>query len=501
MKKNTIRMLGIDVPKWLVLVALNAAIFLYCGLGTYMTMPEYFTEEFPRPLTLMDWLAFQKNAILGGGILSVLAYGLVFQISAPLMVADTFARKFRRTAKRSVFSLLPNTDTTSTTPEEFYDKVCALVLEHFFGDTKEFQAAAVKLKRSFKSFDDAASVAHEAMEKLKDRHTLIWDAAATAQLEAEEDERGVVSYEVYSCGDTRIALVGIKTFRSKHTSAELADALRELQNVDAFVLDLRNNPGGLTDQSFRAFDLLCDGGTFLIAQGKGLCRYRYYVTEETRCKEIDGEVTETERLGNLTGGKPLLVLVNQATCSAAEILPRALVEHRNAKIVGVTTWGKETGQDRHRLCFGTSLRVSVIQLQPGGPVEPHFKVGGSEAQVSFALNACRAMVLTRRETASVDLMKATPEALYLGFVLYDRLEEFSKHCNGKAYLTRPEYRRLGEALEELGRKLGVKASFTTHGYDTEITIHDGGQLYLRLCLWEEIENGKVQLWHQWSYQA
>jgi carboxyl-terminal processing protease len=127
------------------------------------------------------------------------------------------------------------------------------------------------------------------------------------------------------------------------TGDEMADAVNGFGNLKGLVLDLRENPGGLLSQAVDVCDHLLSKGQTIVSQ-----RGRAYP---------DQNYTATH--GN--GGKifPIIVLVNQDTASAAEIVSGALQDHDRALIVGATTFGKGLVQTVYNLSENSGLALTT----------------------------------------------------------------------------------------------------------------------------------------------
>jgi len=135
---------------------------------------------------------------------------------------------------------------------------------------------------------------------------------------------------------------------SEATSADTAAALAQLRQqnaLDVLVLDLRNDPGGLVDQSIAVADLFLDAGTIVTIRGR------------------QGSV-ETQRAhkGGVATNVPIIALVDQGTASAAEILAGALRDHGRAKLVGTKTYGKGTVQTFFDLEDGAGLKLTTARF-------------------------------------------------------------------------------------------------------------------------------------------
>jgi carboxyl-terminal processing protease len=98
--------------------------------------------------------------------------------------------------------------------------------------------------------------------------------------------------------------------------------------IKGFVVDLRNNPGGLLDQAISVSDAFLDKGEIVSTRGRN--------AEETQ--------RFNARPGNLTKGKPVIVLINGGSASASEIVAGALQDHKRATLVGTRSFGKGSVQ-------------------------------------------------------------------------------------------------------------------------------------------------------------
>jgi carboxyl-terminal processing protease len=134
---------------------------------------------------------------------------------------------------------------------------------------------------------------------------------------------------------------------SANATAEVADAVTKLkeQGAEAYILDLRNNPGGLLQAGIEIARLWLDQGTIV-----------YTVNRQ-------GMLGSFEAMGPALTEAPLVVLVNQGTASASEILAGALQDNRRAKIVGEKTFGKGLIQSLFDLADGSGLAVTVAKYE------------------------------------------------------------------------------------------------------------------------------------------
>lgn len=129
-----------------------------------------------------------------------------------------------------------------------------------------------------------------------------------------------------------IGYVRITTF-NQNTMPGLEKAIAEIKKeagdkIIGYVVDLRNNPGGLLNQAISVSDAFLDKGEIVSTRGRN---------------ESDTKRDNAAR-GDLTDGKPIIVLINGGSASASEIVAGALQDHRRAIIVGTQSFGKGSVQ-------------------------------------------------------------------------------------------------------------------------------------------------------------
>ena len=121
---------------------------------------------------------------------------------------------------------------------------------------------------------------------------------------------------------------------NEQTSEGLKKAISDItaqvpnDKLKGYVLDLRNNPGGLLDQAISVSDAFLERGEIVSTRGRN--------AEETQ--------RYSARAGDLTKGKPIIVLVNGGSASASEIVAGALQDHKRATILGTRSFGKGSVQ-------------------------------------------------------------------------------------------------------------------------------------------------------------
>lgn len=129
-----------------------------------------------------------------------------------------------------------------------------------------------------------------------------------------------------------VAYIRITSFSGdtdKMVERAIKQAKKELKgNIKGVVLDVRNNPGGLLDQAVNISDLFLDKGEIV----------------STRSRNEEDTVRYTAKEGDITDGLPIVVMINDGSASASEILAGALQDHKRAIILGEKSFGKGSVQ-------------------------------------------------------------------------------------------------------------------------------------------------------------
>jgi carboxyl-terminal processing protease len=153
----------------------------------------------------------------------------------------------------------------------------------------------------------------------------------------------------YNAEGDDVGYIRITTF-NEQTTANLQKAIDDLKKqlgpkLKGYVVDLRNNPGGLLDQAISVSDAFLDQGAIVLTRGRNL--------EETQ--------RSNARPGDLTDGKQLVVLINGGSASASEIVAGALQDHHRAIILGTRSFGKGSVQTIIPLGSNGALRLTTAR--------------------------------------------------------------------------------------------------------------------------------------------
>ena len=135
---------------------------------------------------------------------------------------------------------------------------------------------------------------------------------------------------------------------NENSSEQIENKINELeknQNVRAYILDLRNNPGGLLSQAIRISDLFLDNGEIVSTKSRKPSENRKWFAKK----------------GDLTEGKTLIVSINYGSASASEIVAGALKDHKRAIILGENSYGKGSVQSIIPLKNKGAIRLTVAK--------------------------------------------------------------------------------------------------------------------------------------------
>src|SRR3954465_6056305 len=154
-----------------------------------------------------------------------------------------------------------------------------------------------------------------------------------------------------------IAYIRITTFNEQTTEGlkrEVANLTTQIgaDKIKGFIIDMRNNPGGLLEEAVTVSDSFLDRGEIVSTRGRN--------AEETQRR--------TAHAGDLTKGKPVMVLINGGSASASEIVAGALQDHKRATLIGTRSFGKGSVQTIIPLGSGNgALRLTTARyFTPSG---------------------------------------------------------------------------------------------------------------------------------------
>ena len=141
-----------------------------------------------------------------------------------------------------------------------------------------------------------------------------------------------------------IRLTSFNENSGKQVEKNIKD-LEKNNNIKSYILDLRNNPGGLLSQAIKISDFFLDSGEIVSTKSRKASENRKWFAKE----------------GDLTKGKTLIVLINYGSASASEIVAGALKDHKRAILLGENSYGKGSVQSIIPLKNNGAIRLTVAK--------------------------------------------------------------------------------------------------------------------------------------------
>jgi carboxyl-terminal processing protease len=143
----------------------------------------------------------------------------------------------------------------------------------------------------------------------------------------------------------KIGYLKLKSF-NENSYNQLSKKINKFEKnnkLNGYILDLRNNPGGLLTQAINITDFFLDNGEIVSTKGRKISETRRFFS----------------RKGDGIDGKPLIVIINNGSASASEIVAGALKDHKRAIILGENTYGKGSVQSIIPLKNGGGIRLTI----------------------------------------------------------------------------------------------------------------------------------------------
>ncbi len=200
---------------------------------------------------------------------------------------------------------------------------------------------------------------NEAVEKM--RGPVNTDLTVTIRREGSEPFDLTITRDVIKIQSVRnrvedsVGYIRITTF-NQQTMPGLEQAISEIKaeagsELQGYIIDLRNNPGGLLDQAVEVSDAFIEQGEIV----------------STRGREVDDSQRFNAKPGDLAEGLPMIVLINGGSASASEIVAGALQDHRRAIVMGTKSFGKGSVQTIIPLGLNGAMRLTTARyFTPSG---------------------------------------------------------------------------------------------------------------------------------------
>ena len=147
--------------------------------------------------------------------------------------------------------------------------------------------------------------------------------------------------------DNNIGYIRLTSF-NENSSEQIKDKVNKLnkfKDLKGYILDLRNNPGGLLSQAIKISDFFLENGEIVSTKSRKVSENRKWFAKK----------------GDITMGKTLLVLINYGSASASEIVAGALKDHKRAIIIGENSYGKGSVQSIIPLKNRGAIRLTIAK--------------------------------------------------------------------------------------------------------------------------------------------
>ena len=145
--------------------------------------------------------------------------------------------------------------------------------------------------------------------------------------------------------DKNLGYIRLKSF-NENSDKQFLDIVKRYEKnlkINGYILDLRNNPGGLLTQAINITDFFLNGGEIVSTKGRNASETRKFFAKK----------------GDQIKGKPIIVLINNGSASASEIFAGALKDHKRAIILGENSYGKGSVQSIIPLRNGGGIRLTI----------------------------------------------------------------------------------------------------------------------------------------------
>ena len=190
-----------------------------------------------------------------------------------------------------------------------------------------------------------------------------------------------------------IGYIRLRAF-NEQSHNQLIKQLKKISNkkMDGYILDLRNNPGGLLSQAIKITETFLDGGEIVSTRGRNKNDIRIYNAKK----------------GDRINNKPLIVLINQGSASASEIVSGALKDHKRAILLGERSFGKGSVQSIIPLKNRGGLRLTTAKYYLPSGVSIHEK--GVEPDITVKRNKDNFKINTKTDNQlnyAINLLKVS----------------------------------------------------------------------------------------------
>jgi C-terminal processing protease CtpA/Prc len=295
--------------------------------------------------------------------------------------------------------------------EASYEKAWKTIRDNYFDRDKlgEWERWHHAFDGKLTSRDDLAAAVKQMLGSLKDDYSYVLSDEARRERQSGHKSKGTVTSATLP---GNIGYIRVSSLSPDNVIGEFRHNIGRLQGADGYVIDLRGNHGGFISNADGLFSMLADEGTFMTFRGRhdgSPDDEHFQLTADGWNVAENGKLTRKHRQPNLAKNKPLLILVNEDTRSAAEMLAGALRENGRAVVIGTTTFGKGVLQDSYDIGSGIEIKIVTARyFLPKGDnihnrgIDPDIAVeqrgSNGDRQLDSALAVARRLLAERRAT-------------------------------------------------------------------------------------------------------
>ncbi len=252
------------------------------------------------------------------------------------------------------------------TPDDYYRKVWTLVQENFLHADRlaQWKSWEHAYDGKLRTFSAAGAAVRVMLASLNDRYSMLHDTGWCLSHANDQKTRAVAE----SCMlDADVGYVKLHTFDSPNVESEFRTHLGSLSRAKVVVADFRGNLGGRVSAAIDVLDALVETDSELHVFsliGTPSCSYHCKLTADSVVKDgtSNQEAGPKPRKGNLLKGRPLVLLLDERSASASELVAGALRVLKQTPIVGTKSFGKAVAQSLWYLDCGTLFRLTTARV-------------------------------------------------------------------------------------------------------------------------------------------
>lgn len=286
---------------------------------------------------------------------------LAINLAAPASLAAANAAVTRTTnSQPAISSSAAAAPKKHATPEEYYRAAWLLIDQNFaYRDgLSDWGGWQHRYDGKLNTMSEAEAAIADLLRYVCDDYTYFIPASSS---NATANFAGV-QHRTIRAGNQRVGYIKVDTFRSQFAVQGVREALKEQADCDAYVIDLRDNPGGYVDQANAMVSLFLDEGRICSARGRSNgapFSEETVLTAKAVQSTENGRIRQMQRESNLSHNKPMAILVNAKSASASEMFAGALQTNKRCIVVGEQTYGKGVMQRSFQFDNGSALNITI----------------------------------------------------------------------------------------------------------------------------------------------